>query len=123
MDFALWKGAKEGEPAWDSPWGPGRPGWHIECTAMSLDRLGDPLDIHGGEWTWSFPTTKTKSPRARRSPGATLLALLGTQRPAPVRRRQDEQVLGNLVSAEEALERFSADSCGFTSSVPTTAAR
>ena len=55
MDFALWKGAKPGEPAWDSPWGPGRPGWHIECTAMALDHLGDPLDIHGGGQDLVFP--------------------------------------------------------------------
>jgi len=47
-DFALWKAAKPGEPAWDSPWGPGRPGWHIECSAMSMRYLGETLDIHGG---------------------------------------------------------------------------
>src|SRR6056297_3522389 len=48
MDFALWKAAKPGEPAWDSPWGPGRPGWHIECSAMSSTLLGESFDIHGG---------------------------------------------------------------------------
>lgn len=48
MDFALWKASKEGEPAWDSPWGPGRPGWHIECSVMSQRYLGDTFDIHGG---------------------------------------------------------------------------
>jgi cysteinyl-tRNA synthetase len=48
LDFALWKGAKPDEPAWDSPWGPGRPGWHIECSAMSLKYLGVGFDIHGG---------------------------------------------------------------------------
>ena len=47
-DFVLWKRAKEGEPFWDSPWGPGRPGWHIECSAMSMKHLGTTLDIHGG---------------------------------------------------------------------------
>ncbi len=54
-DFALWKGTKEGEIAWDSPWGPGRPGWHIECTAMSTAILGDTLDIHGGGLDLKFP--------------------------------------------------------------------
>jgi len=54
-DFALWKGAKEGEPAWDSPWGPGRPGWHIECSAMSYRYLGATLDIHGGGQDLIFP--------------------------------------------------------------------
>ncbi len=54
-DFALWKGSKPGEPAWDSPWGPGRPGWHIECSAMSMKYLGQTLDIHGGGLDLQFP--------------------------------------------------------------------
>jgi len=54
-DFALWKGAKPGEPKWDSPWGPGRPGWHIECSAMSMHLLGQTLDIHGGGLDLQFP--------------------------------------------------------------------
>jgi cysteinyl-tRNA synthetase len=55
LDFALWKGAKPGEPAWDSPWGPGRPGWHIECSAMAMKYLGQPFDIHGGGQDLIFP--------------------------------------------------------------------
>lgn len=55
MDFALWKGAKPGEPAWPSPWGAGRPGWHIECSAMSMRHLGDTFDIHGGGMDLIFP--------------------------------------------------------------------
>ena len=55
MDFALWKAAKPGEPAWDSPWGPGRPGWHIECSAMSNRYLGKTIDIHGGGQDLQFP--------------------------------------------------------------------
>jgi cysteinyl-tRNA synthetase len=54
-DFALWKGSKPGEPAWESPWGPGRPGWHIECTAMAIRHLGETLDIHGGGLDLRFP--------------------------------------------------------------------
>ena len=54
-DFALWKAAKEGEPSWDSPWGQGRPGWHIECSAMARDQLGDRIDIHGGGLDLVFP--------------------------------------------------------------------
>jgi cysteinyl-tRNA synthetase len=54
-DFALWKGAKPGEPSWESPWGPGRPGWHIECSAMSLHHLGEQIDIHGGGNDLVFP--------------------------------------------------------------------
>ncbi len=55
LDFALWKSTKPGEPYWDSPWGPGRPGWHIECSAMVLDQLGETLDIHGGGEDLIFP--------------------------------------------------------------------
>jgi cysteinyl-tRNA synthetase len=54
-DFALWKAAKPGEPAWDSPWGPGRPGWHVECSAMAWDTLGETIDIHGGGLDLVFP--------------------------------------------------------------------
>lgn len=55
MDFALWKSAKPGEPSWESPWGPGRPGWHIECSAMSIKYLGAEFDIHGGGFDLIFP--------------------------------------------------------------------
>ena len=55
LDFALWKGAKPGEPAWESPWGPGRPGWHIECSAMAMKYLGEHFDIHGGGQDLIFP--------------------------------------------------------------------
>ncbi|MBW3556493.1 MAG: cysteine--tRNA ligase [Actinobacteria bacterium] len=55
FDFALWKKAKPGEPAWDSPWEPGRPGWHIECTVMALDLLGEGFDLHGGGSDLTFP--------------------------------------------------------------------
>jgi len=55
MDFALWKSSKPGEPAWESPWGPGRPGWHIECSAMSIRHLGETFDIHGGGMDLIFP--------------------------------------------------------------------
>ncbi len=54
-DFALWKSAKPGEPSWESPWGPGRPGWHIECSAMSMEHLGESFDIHGGGEDLIFP--------------------------------------------------------------------
>jgi cysteinyl-tRNA synthetase len=55
LDFALWKRAKPGEPSWESPWGPGRPGWHTECVVMSLDLLGDDFDLHGGGQDLAFP--------------------------------------------------------------------
>ena len=55
MDFALWKSSKPGEPSWESPWGAGRPGWHIECSAMSMKHLGETFDIHGGGMDLIFP--------------------------------------------------------------------
>jgi cysteinyl-tRNA synthetase len=66
-DFVLWKAYKpaDGQVRWESPWGLGRPGWHLECSAMSMHYLGSPFDIHTGGWTCSSRTTRTKSPRAR----------------------------------------------------------
>jgi cysteinyl-tRNA synthetase len=65
VDFALWKEAKPGEPAWDSPWGRGRPGWHIECSAMSLDLLGEGFDIHGGGDDLIFPHHENERAQAQ----------------------------------------------------------
>ena len=65
VDFALWKSAKPGEPAWDSPWGKGRPGWHIECSAMSLDLLGEGFDIHGGGDDLIFPHHENERAQAQ----------------------------------------------------------
>src|SRR5438093_13684725 len=64
-DFALWKGAKEGEPSWESPWGPGRPGWHIECSVMSTKYLGSAFDIHGGGTDLIFPHHENELAQAR----------------------------------------------------------
>ncbi len=63
MDFVLWKPSDEKTPGWDSPWGRGRPGWHIECSAMSWKHLGEVFDIHGGGIDLVFPITRTKWPR------------------------------------------------------------
>jgi cysteinyl-tRNA synthetase len=65
VDFALWKEAKPGEPAWDSPWGKGRPGWHIECSAMSLDLLGEGFDVHGGGDDLIFPHHENERAQAQ----------------------------------------------------------
>ena len=64
VDFALWKAAKPGEPAWDSPWGPGRPGWHIECTTMALDLLGEGFDLHGAGDDLVFPHNENERAQA-----------------------------------------------------------
>ncbi len=110
MDFVLWKGAKPGEPFWDSPWGPGRPGWHIECTAMSLRYLDYPLDIHGGGQDLIFPHHENEIAQSEAHTGIVPfshhwvhngLLQLGEDKMS--------KSLGNLVSVEEALERHSAD--------------
>ena len=69
LDFALWKAAKEGEPSWPSPWGPGRPGWHIECSAMARRYLGDDFDIHGGGQDLVFPHHENEIAQAEAATG------------------------------------------------------
>ncbi|MDT8334840.1 MAG: cysteine--tRNA ligase [Desulfurivibrionaceae bacterium] len=71
MDFALWKSSKPGEPTWESPWGPGRPGWHIECSAMSRKYLGDTFDIHGGGKDLIFPHHENEIAQSEGATGAT----------------------------------------------------
>ncbi len=69
-DFALWKAAKPGEPSWESPWGPGRPGWHIECSTMALDTLGERIDIHGGGTDLIFPHHENEIAQSEAATGA-----------------------------------------------------
>ena len=98
VDFALWKAAKPGEPCWESPWGPGRPGWHIECSAMSLEILGDGFDIHGGGNDLVFPHHENEIAQARgRRPR--VRAPLDPQRHAQRRRREDVEVARQLHDA------------------------
>lgn len=71
LDFVLWKGVKPGEPSWESPWGPGRPGWHIECSAMSTCCLGDTFDIHGGGSDLEFPHHENEIAQSEAATGQT----------------------------------------------------
>jgi len=71
LDFVLWKGAKPGEPSWESPWGPGRPGWHIECSAMSMKYLGEHFDIHGGGQDLIFPHHENEIAQSEAATGKT----------------------------------------------------
>ena len=77
MDFALWKGAKPGEPSWESPWGPGRPGWHIECSAMSIRHLGKTFDIHGGGKDLIFPHHENEIAQSCTTTGKEFCKVLG----------------------------------------------
>ena len=110
MDFVLWKGAKPGEPAWESPWGPGRPGWHIECTAMSLRYLDYPLDIHGGGQDLIFPHHENEIAQSEAHTGITPFARHWVHN-GLLQLGEDKmsKSLGNLVSVEEALAEYSAD--------------
>jgi cysteinyl-tRNA synthetase len=109
MDFALWKAAKPGEPAWDSPWGKGRPGWHIECSAMNLAELGEQIDIHGGGNDLIFPhheneiaqtESLTGKPFARTWMHNGMLQLGGEKM---------SKSLGNIISIKDFLSKRDAD--------------
>lgn len=80
MDFAVWKAQKPGEPAWESPWGMGRPGWHIECSAMSMKYLGETLDIHCGGKDLVFPHHENEIAQSEGATGKPFVPLLDAQR-------------------------------------------
>ena len=92
LDFALWKAAKPGEPSWDSPWGAGRPGWHIECSAMARRYLGDGFDIHGGGADLIFPHHENEIAQSEAATGQPLRPLLAAQRDGEPRRGEDGEV-------------------------------
>lgn len=110
MDFVLWKAAKPGEPAWDSPWGPGRPGWHIECSAMCLRYLGETVDIHGGGLDLVFPHHENEIAQSEAFTGVAPFARYWLHN-GLLQMGADKmsKSLGNLVPVREALQRFSAD--------------
>ncbi len=112
MDFVLWKAAKPGEPAWDSPWGPGRPGWHIECSAMSISMLGPQLDIHGGGQDVVFPHHENEIAQSEGYTGRHPFVRFWVHN-GLLRLTADEEKmtrhLGNIVSIREALLRFHPD--------------
>jgi len=110
LDFAVWKAAKPDEPFWESPWGRGRPGWHIECTAMALTYLGDSIDIHGGGQDLVFPHHENEIAQSESSSGVTPFVRYWLHSGLM---QQDKQKMskstGNLVCVEDVLDRFSAD--------------
>ncbi len=110
MDFALWKAAKPGEPSWESPWGPGRPGWHIECSAMSLRYLGEQIDIHGGGEDLIFPHHENEIAQTEAVTGKPPFVRYWVHN-AFVKAGEEKmsKSLGNFVPIAEALERWSAD--------------
>ncbi len=110
LDFALWKGAKPGEPHWDSPWGPGRPGWHIECSAMATSALGEQIDIHGGGADLIFPHHENEIAQSESFTGKAPFASFWMHN--ALLRLGDEKMsksLGNLVGIDEVLDRYGTD--------------
>ena len=97
LDFVLWKAAKPGEPSWESPWGEGRPGWHIECTAMIHKHLGQTIDIHCGGQDLIFPHHENEIAQSECCTGKRLCPLLDAQRLHQCGQQEDEQVAGQLL--------------------------
>ncbi len=110
MDFVLWKAAKPGEPEWPSPWGKGRPGWHIECSTMSLKYLGQTIDIHGGGQDLVFPHHENEIAQSESFTGKKPFAKYWLHN-GLVQLGADKmsKSLGNLITIREALQKYGAD--------------
>jgi len=108
LDFALWKSSKPGEPTWDSPWGPGRPGWHIECSAMSTKYLGQPFDIHGGGRDLIFPHHENEIAQSEGALGRPLARFWLHNGFLNINQEKMSKSLGNFFTIREILEEFDA---------------
>jgi len=110
LDFALWKAAKAGEPRWSSPWGEGRPGWHIECSAMSLRYLGESIDIHGGGQDLIFPHHENEVAQSEAFTGVTPFVRYWLHNGLlQMGEEKMSKSLGNLITVKDALQRYSSD--------------
>ncbi len=106
LDFALWKAAKPGEPAWESPWGPGRPGWHIECSAMSTGCLGNHFDIHGGGADLMFPHHENEIAQSEGATGEPFVNLWMHNGFVRINDEKMSKSLGNFFTVREILQRY-----------------
>ena len=106
MDFALWKSSKPGEPIWDSPWGPGRPGWHIECSAMSKKYLGDSFDIHGGGKDLIFPHHENEIAQSMGATGSPFVSIWVHHGFVTIKDEKMSKSLGNFLTIRDVLGRF-----------------
>lgn len=109
MDFAVWKAAKPGEPAWDSPWGRGRPGWHIECSAMNLEHLGEQIDIHGGGNDLIFPHHENEIAQSESFTGKQFARYWIHNGMLQLSGEKMSKSLGNLVTIEAFLAEHEGD--------------
>ncbi|HET8610990.1 MAG TPA: cysteine--tRNA ligase [Burkholderiales bacterium] len=106
LDFVLWKAAKPGEPAWDSPWGPGRPGWHIECSVMSEYHLGEHFDIHGGGQDLQFPHHENEIAQSEGAHGHPFVNYWMHNGFVRVDNEKMSKSLGNFFTVREVLKKF-----------------
>ncbi len=110
LDFALWKSAKPGEPAWDSPWGPGRPGWHIECSAMNHHLFGDSIDIHGGGNDLIFPHHENEIAQSECFTGKPFARYWMHNGMLRLGKEKMSKSLGNIITIQDFLKDHSANS-------------
>ncbi len=109
LDFALWKAAKPGEPAWESPWGGGRPGWHIECSAMSQTYLGETIDIHGGGKDLIFPHHENEIAQSEASTGKPFVRYWLHNGFVNIEKEKMSKSIGNILNIREALKEHSSE--------------
>jgi cysteinyl-tRNA synthetase len=109
MDFAVWKSAKEGEPSWESPWGPGRPGWHIECSAMVFHHLGEQIDIHGGGNDLIFPHHENEIAQSESLSGKPFARYWMHNGLMQFSGEKMSRSVGNLISLKAFLEKHAGD--------------
>lgn len=109
LDFVLWKMAKPGEPAWDSPWGAGRPGWHIECSAMSMNLLGEHFDIHGGGKDLIFPHHENEIAQSQAASGKPFVKLWMHNGYVQINQEKMSKSSGNFVTIRSLLEKYPAE--------------
>jgi cysteinyl-tRNA synthetase len=109
MDFALWKAAKAGEPAWESPWGAGRPGWHIECSAMSMQYLGETFDIHGGGKDLVFPHHENEIAQSEGATGKPFVRYWLHNGFVNVNHEKMSKSLGNFFTIRDILKEYDAE--------------
>ena len=113
LDFVLWKAAKPGEPEWPSPWGPGRPGWHIECSAMSMQCLGNHFDIHGGGQDLQFPHHENEIAQSEGATGEAFVNLWVHNGFVRVDEEKMSKSLGNFFTLRAIFERYQPEDVRF----------
>lgn len=113
LDFVLWKAAKPGEPQWDSPWGPGRPGWHLECSAMAMDLLGETFDLHGGGFDLIFPHHENECAQSEAASGKEFVKTWLHVGFLQINKEKMAKSANNFVTIKDILQEVSAEELRF----------